>query len=494
VITDNSTGEILGLPPGPPFDLDGAGVGVCDIWYIRYATGTTGIAAGNNVSDIVGCFDLSNPITVNREGVQAAPIFITGSNGNTALTICAGDGEDNPIGVTIDGVGIGANNGWVITDEATGEILGLPAAPPFNLEGAGDGVCQIWYIRYANGLTGLEAGANVADLDGCFDLSNPITVTRRGVDATEIEIVGGGTEVDICAGDGVDDPIDVIVLGDSVGTFSGWVITDNASGAILGLPSGPPFNLEGAGAGVCDIWYIRYETGLTGLQVGEDVANLVGCFDLSNTITVNREGVDGAAIQIAGTTNTEVSICAGDGEADLIEVEVVGDGVGANNGWVITDSATGDILGLPANPPFDLEGAGAGVCDIWYIRYADGLIGLEIGQNVSDLEGCFDFSNPVTVTRLEGDDCDILGTGDVHKINFSMFPNPADNSVTISLDINESTTAQINVYDVTGRLVAQQQVQTQTTLDVSKLQSGTYFVHLIDSAAGSTITKQLIKK
>ncbi|GAB5399131.1 MAG: hypothetical protein Aureis2KO_07160 [Aureisphaera sp.] len=499
VITDNATGTILGLPPGPPFDLEGAGDGVCDIWYIRYEDGLTGLSAGQNVADLAGCFDLSNPITVNREGVSAPPIFITGSPGNTEITICAGDGIDNPINITIDGTGIGANGGWIITDNASGAILALPAAPPFNLDGAGPGVCDIWYIRYANGLSGLEVGENVTNLDGCFDLSNPVTVNRQGVDAAAIEITGSGgaTEVDICAGDGVDDPIDVSVVGQGQGSFSGWVITDNATGTILGLPPAPPFNLDGAGPGVCDIWYIRYESGLIGLNTGENVADLVGCYDLSNPITVNREGVDGAAIQIAGTNDTEVSICAGDGEADPIDVEVVGAGIGANSGWVITDNATGEILGLPAAPPFDLEGAGSGVCDIWYIRYADGLTGLETGQNVADLDGCYDFSNPVTVTRLTGDDCEILSIGEFsNSFEFSMIPNPANNSVSISYLGDQTVNAQVSVYDITGRLVLGKELaaQSEVRLDISFLNSGTYLVQIVDTETGGNTTKQLIKR
>ncbi|MBX2827682.1 MAG: T9SS type A sorting domain-containing protein, partial [Flavobacteriaceae bacterium] len=498
VITDNATGQILALPPAPPFDLEGAGDGVCDIWYIRYEDGLTGLSTGQNVADLMGCYDLSNPISVNREGVDAPPIFITGSPGNTEITICAGDGVGNPINITVDGTGIGDNSGWVITDNATGEILALPPAPPFDLDGAGPGVCDIWYIRYATGLSGLAVGEDVADLEGCFDLSNPVRVNRQGVDAAAIEITGtGATEIDICAGDGIDDPIDVTLVGTGEGSFNGWVITDNATGTILGLPAAPPFNLEGAGAGICDIWYIRYESGLIGLNLGENVADLVGCYDLSNPIQVNREGVDGAAIQIAGTTDTEVSICAGDGEADPIEVEIVGTGVGANNGWVITDNATGEILALPPAPPFDLDGAGPGVCDIWYIRYADGLTGLETGLNVADLDGCFDLSNPISVTRLTGDDCDILSTDEFQTtFEFALFPNPANDMVSISFLGGRSVNAEVAVYDITGRLVAQHKfdAQTEVNLDVSSLNSGTYLVQIQDSETGSNTTKQLIKR
>jgi len=116
------------------------------------------------------------------------------------------------------------------------------------------------------------------------------------------------------------------------------------------------------------------------------------CFDLSNPITVYRsEPADAAAIEITGSGETVASICV-DGTPDPIDVSIVGTGTGDNNGWVITDSATGEILGLPPGPPFDLDGAGTGVCDIWYIRYATGTTGIAAGNNVSDIEGCFDRS------------------------------------------------------------------------------------------------------
>jgi hypothetical protein len=68
----------------------------------------------------------------------------------------------------------------------------------------------------------------------------------------------------------------------------------------------------------------------------------------------------GGAIQIAGTTDTTAEICVGEGTDDLIEVEFVDMSVlsGDNSTWVITDQATGNILGTPATVPpggFSLE-------------------------------------------------------------------------------------------------------------------------------------------
>ena len=148
------------------------------------------------------------------------------------------------------------------------------------MEGAGEGVCLIWHLSYEDGLAGAEMGLNAADLEGCYDLSNPITVTRIGVDGGEISTTDPTT---IIAGDGIGDPIDVTLTGE-VGANSGWIITDDNLN-ILGLPASPPFDLEGAGEGVCLIWHLSYEDGLTGVEMGLNTADLEGIYDLSNPIT-----------------------------------------------------------------------------------------------------------------------------------------------------------------------------------------------------------------
>jgi len=89
--------------------------------------------------------------------------------------------------------------------------------------------------------------------------------------------------------DGMPDPIVVVRDGLDTGAVTTFVITDT-SGLILAIPMDDgPFDLEGAGEGVCEIWYLAYEMGLTGLAVGNNVSGIVGTFAVSNQITVTRE-------------------------------------------------------------------------------------------------------------------------------------------------------------------------------------------------------------
>ena len=164
----------------------------------------------------------------------------------------------------------------------------LEAVEGVNFDGAGGGVCLIWYIRYEDGLMGLEAGMNANDLQGAYDLSNPIMVIRNEPNAGSIS--GGPFEFVI---DDMSDFVTGITLDDTnvSGANNTWVITDD-QGNILGLPptleavGGVDFN--GAGAGICLIWHLSYEDGLTGLEVGMNASSLEGCFDLSNSIQVTR--------------------------------------------------------------------------------------------------------------------------------------------------------------------------------------------------------------
>ncbi|MDC1505731.1 hypothetical protein N8475_11145 [Winogradskyella sp.] len=207
-------------------------------------------------------------------------------------TFCIDGMPDMVSGITLNNPNAaGTNRGYVITDDL-GNILGLPptldAVEGVDFEGAGSGVCLIWYLRYENGLEGLEVGMNASNLVGSFDLSNALTVTRNQPEAGTLS--GGpftftveGTP-DMVSGISLDNP-------NASGAIGTYVITDD-QGMILGVPptlaAVEGVNFDGAGTGVCFIWYLRYEEGLQGLAMGMNTANLEGCFDLSNAIQVTR--------------------------------------------------------------------------------------------------------------------------------------------------------------------------------------------------------------
>lgn len=398
VITD-SDGIILDLPTEPPFNLEGVGEGTCLIWHLSFADGLVGVEIGMNASELEGCYDLSNAITVLRNGVDGGEIAF--ADGSDSVMVCSGDGILDTFSISLAN-SIGENMAWVITD-ADGVILSLPTMMPIDFEGAEEGVCLIWNLAFADGLVGAEVGLNANDLQGCFSLSNSIAVIREEAIGGELLFDDGTESIEICAGDGIPDPLNVSLTGNS-GQNSAWVITDT-EGLILDLPTSPPFDLENAPSGTCLIWHLSFSDGLEGAEVGMNASDLEGCFALSNSISVTRIGVDGGALS-TDEGETQLIICADDGESDAFDVELT-NAEGSNSAWVVTDN-NGIILDLPSAPPFDLEGSGSGACLIWHLSFEDGLTGAEVGLNAGDLEGCFDLSNPITVTRLTGALCDLI--------------------------------------------------------------------------------------
>ncbi|MEO1012586.1 MAG: hypothetical protein AAFX53_14870 [Bacteroidota bacterium] len=316
---------------------------------------------------------------------------------------CVDGTPDFAMGVTIDASdAVGSNSSWIITDDQ-GNILGLPptleAVGGVDFDAAGPGICLIWYIRYDDGLTGLEVGMNTSGLDGEYDLSNSIEVNRNKPEAGTL--TGGPYEFVV---DGTPDFIEEISLDnpDASGANRTYVITDD-QGNILGLPptldAVRGVDFDQAGTGVCLVWYLRYEDGLTGLEVGMNANDLDGCFDLSNSLTVNRLMGANAGVLTGGPYD----FCV-DGTPDFVMDITLDDSeaFGSNSTWVITDDL-GNILGLPptldAVKGVDFDAAGPGVCLIWYLRYEGELEGAEMGMNANDLKGNFDLSDPITVNR-----------------------------------------------------------------------------------------------
>ena len=441
VITDPDL-NILALPPGPPFDLEGAGAGTCLVWHLSYDDGLTGLEVGLNAADFDGCYNLSNPITVVRYQPEG------GTLDGGPFTFCVGDGVADMIAagdITLSG-NSGTNSAWVVTD-ANGNILGLPPTPAdVNFDGAGPGECLVWHLSYEDGLTGAEVGANAADLQGCYSLSNPISVFRNQPEGGTLD----GGPFTFCVGDGVDDMIaagDITLSGNS-GSNSAWVVTD-VNGNILGLPPTPgDVNFDGAGPGECFIWHLSYEDGLTGAEVGANAADLQGCYSLSNPISVFRNQPEGGTLDGGPFT-----FCVGDGVDDMIaagDITLSGNS-GSNSAWVVTD-VNGNILGLPPTPgDVNFDGAGLGECLIWHLSYEDGLTGAEVGANAADLQGCYSLSNPISVFRNQPEG----GTLDGGPFTFCVGDGVDDMIAAgdITLTGNSGTNSAWVVTDVNGNIL-----------------------------------------
>ncbi len=391
-ILSDENGNIVALSPSPSFDFTSYSNGTYKITHVAYYAGVSGLFVGGNVDNITAdCIDFSNEMTVNKYNPIAGTI---GSATGGVINVC-NDGIADMIDVTLTG-NSGGFQRWLITD-ANGNIISLPGSSPFSFEGLPNGTCFLWSLSYENGIGGLSLGGNANTMTGCFALSNSIEVNKQEIGAGTLSS-GGRTSVSVCLEDNLPNVIDVTNSGSNApnGTY---VVTDD-QGNILDLAAGPSFDFSGAGPGVCRIYFVAYDQA-SGIAVGGNVNTITGCYAVSNFITVYRSQSAGGSITTTGGF-TSASVCVGDGVADLVEANLFGSNSGGTDQWVITDGA-GNILGLPASPPFDFDGAGTGICYIWNLNYAGNLTGLAMGANVSDLEGCYSLSNSIAVNRYDID-------------------------------------------------------------------------------------------
>lgn len=312
------------------------------------------------------------------------------------------------------------------------------------------------------------------------------------VDGGTIALAGSGSDsISICAGNGIADLLDVTLDGED-GDSSVWVIT-NDSLEILMLAAAPPFDLEGAGDGTCLIWHLSYNDSIGGAMVGARADSLTGCFDLSNSITVRRDGVNGGEIVVTATQSDSISICVDDSIAVAFDVSLSTDTVGSSGAWVITDTSL-NILALPIGPPFDLEDAGAGICYIWYLAIGDSISGAAPDLNAGDLTGCFDLSNPIVVTRDTGAKCATTSVRNpLDPGQVKLYPNPVGNVLNLELSDLTSGATIIEVLDMQGRRIQQEVLQAangQQSIPLKAVPAGTYLLRVTND--GKTLTRRFI--
>ncbi len=300
-------------------------------------------------------------------------------------------------------------------DLATNTLVGSPVSAPFAAP-------HNYSVTGGDSQLFLTHSGATNDKVSIYTLSpTPTLVTSLTVGNNPFGLVTYSyTEIAVCALDGNPDVIDAVAGGDQVGDNFGWLITDGATGNILSMgvmASGSATfspDLEGAPIGTCNIYVISWNGTLTGADQGSNISGITSdeCFALSAApIAVMREDctctVDGGTL----STTSATTVCALDGNPDVIDAVAGGDQMGDNFGWLITDAATGNILSpgvaAPGSATFspDLEGAPVGTCNIYVISWNGTLTGADQGSNISGItsDECFALSTaPIAVMR---EDC-----------------------------------------------------------------------------------------
>ncbi len=467
VWSDGQTGEdAINLAPGT-YDVSVTDANGCSNTETVEITSNSDLNLSIN-GENADCGISNGSATVSVNG-GTGPFTYNWSNGGTTATITGL--SEGSYSVTVTDATACSNSISIYIDAENGidvDITKIDADCNSNngsaTASASGGIAPYSY-QWSNGsntatISGLAPGSSytvtATDSNGCSDTESVM------IDGTEADggIITTVDDLETCSGDGIDDIVNVTLSGNT-GDNSQWVITDT-NGDIIGLFDTPTFNFEGAGPGICVIWHLSYQDGLIGLMIGNNVTDLQGCYSFSNSISVMRSDPEGGEI----STNDDTSICVGDGIGDFIDVSLTG-ASGTNQGWIITDN-TGNILALPAAPPFNFDGAGPGICLIWSISYEPGLMGLSSGSNISGLEGCYELSsNSITVTRTEAPSLSLSAT--------DVSCNGGNDG-----SISSTVTGGDGTYTYNWSNGA-------TTADINNLEPGTYSLTVTDGNACSAI-------
>ncbi len=330
--------------------------------------------------------------------------MITFTDASLSTAICI-DGNPDPLNVVFSVQGNGSRSGYIITDSES-NILAVPTQQPFDLEGAGLGTCLIWAVSYDPGFSGASVGNNLSDLEGCFDLSNALTVYRESPDGGTLSLLDGSTTFAQCAGQIV---FDVTHTTDAP-NLSYWYIITDANNNILDWVNSAESNtidLSNAPAGVCRVWGWSYR-GLDDPIIGQPLSTLMDddCEEISDDfITVFREIPDGGSVSLLDGSTTYTGTAGN----IVFQVQHTTTAPNLSYWYIITDADNNDaILGFvnsAVSNTLDLSGAPAGTCRIWGWNYRglpDPVIGAPLSTLMDDF--CEDVSEGfITVNRLEGE-------------------------------------------------------------------------------------------
>ena len=470
IITDDRN-NILVVPSGNgPFDLDDLGVGTCFIWSVAYSSGFSGATIGNNLSDLQGCFDLSEPLTVYRESPDGGMVALL--DGSTEFSQCAGQ---ITFDVTHRTTAQFLSYWYIITDEDNNIIDWVNSAESntIDLSSAPAGTCRVWGWSY-RGLDDPIIGQPISQLtdDDCEAISNNfITVHREIPDGGRVTLLDGSTEFAQCAGQIVFD----VTHTTTAPNLSYWYIITDTSNIIVDWVNSAvstTIDLSDAPAGTCRVWGWNYR-GLDDPIIGASLSSLRDdfCEDVSDEfITVHREIPDGGRVTLLDGS-TEFAQCAGQIVFDVTHTTTAPN---LSYWYIITDTSNiiVDWVNSAVSTTIDLSDAPAGTCRVWGWNYR-GLDDPIIGASLSSLRDdfCEDVSDEfITVYR------EVPDGGTVSLVNGDVsYTAVAGNIV---FDVMHETTAPFLSYwyiitDENDNIIDWVNSTVSNTVDLSSAPAGT---------------------
>lgn len=357
-------------------------------------------SAISNNAMILACVDDNSPIPIG--GTISLP------SGLQDTTICAGDAQTDFLDILL--VNASGESFWIVTD-TNGNIVFITTDEPdvLNFNESVSGQFQIWHGSYTGMLSGVVLGQHISGIDGCVDLSNPISIEVNLVDGGNISTPNGATGITICVGDGIPDILTFSNTSASASTYT-YLVTDS-NNLLLAILGNNPTDFDNVGTGNCRIYGVSH-LGIPSQEftilAGQDVTQvpIAECFDLSDNFIelIRLSGEDcvstfpctaeGGVLSINGD-QSPTSVCIGDGISDVIEF-AVHSSVGTGGIFLATDDQD-ILLDIFGTNVIDFESLNPNVCNLYHLTFIDMISNVITFNNINDFEGCYSLSNPIQV-------------------------------------------------------------------------------------------------
>jgi hypothetical protein len=391
----SATMEILEVSLNPIFDLVNYDAGNYSIVAVTHNGQLLNSIPGNSISQIQGCFAISNTVTIQKEFISGGTVTL-----DTNL-FCLNDSIADILTANVDNAT--GNFQQIIITNADSTIISVPTLP-LDLDGVAPGECLVWNVSSFDTLT-IEIDSKIDEISGgCYDLSNAVAFSRQDNNAGNLNI-GGSTIFEICIADSLPD-IAIVSIEESSGSNYTFVITDSLN-VVISSTDMNSIDFSNAPAGVCRVWGVAHD-GSFSIEERDTFSNslAIGCTSISSDfVQVNRYddgpvcGIFPCEVDAGSIDLFRNNFCVGDGEPDI----VTGDIQGADGEFMqiyITGSDS-IIIGILDSLSFDIDGLGQGTCFVWNVVSTDS-INLTIGDNINNISNsCFDLSQGAPVARIQ---------------------------------------------------------------------------------------------
>ncbi|MFK7971960.1 MAG: T9SS type A sorting domain-containing protein [Bacteroidia bacterium] len=355
-IVTNTSNQVLTAFPGlvATVDFDGSvAPDTCLVYGLSY-TGILNIVPGQNLNSGLasGCNTLSpNALTITKvspDGGRAfalPPRFFVDACRNTGENVVLGFGTTSFSSFPYT---------YMVTD-ANDLVLGYSNNDSIDFSAYPDGQYRVWGLSYWNGFQSVigQRYDTAEHATACFQLSsNPITVTLSTTDGGVLtNDLAASDTIDVCAGDGKEDPWQLSLSNSAPQGSNTLVITDSDFVVRYIAPTSSDLALDSLQGFPLLVWNLNYEGSLQA-AIGDTAtkASLAsGCFDLSDDyITLLATRPDGGRVATF-PGGFSVRLCVYGGPASI---NMINSGT-ANSlpyGYIVTD--TNDVSLLVSNTRF----------------------------------------------------------------------------------------------------------------------------------------------